>query len=58
MVSMIDRLLNNYTEQDLIALAKNKKVGNEILADTHFRYNKHRKRGGKQYLSFNESLYH
>ena len=54
----IDRLLNNYTEQELIELAKEKGVKSEILADTHFRYNRHRERNKKQYLSFNESLYH
>ena len=58
LVTTVDRRLNNITEQELIALARQKGVKSEILADTHFRYNKHRKRGGKQYLSFNESLYH
>jgi len=66
MVSNIDRQLNNYTEQELIALAKRKGVKSEILADTHFRYNKNRIRKTevspgkfeeKQFLSFNESLY-
>ena len=66
MISNIDRQLNNYTEQELIALAKRKGVKSEILADTHFRYNRNRKRKTevspgkfkeKQFLSFNESLY-
>ena len=58
LVTTIDRRLNSLTEDELVALARQKGIKSEILADTHFRYNKNRKRDGKQYLAFNESLYH
>jgi hypothetical protein len=66
MVREIDRRLATMTEYELVALAREKGVQSEILADTHFRVNGNRSfdrvKGDKvvklKGLAFNESLVH